>query len=129
MKASVFFDRTPGENSFHDDAWVLVGLQMTVSGSSEARDKPSHFVRGGDFRDHLKTIQGAVLVVDSSVKIIDTVTVFISPTESCRKMKFMDVTTKEGSPLSNAIPLFTGMAPQYYVVQEDIHYKLNLFRT
>jgi hypothetical protein len=121
MKASVFFDRTPGENSFHDDAWVLVGLQMTVSGSSEARDKPSHVVRGGDLRDHLKAIQGAVLAVDSSAKIIDIVTVFISPTESCRKMKFMDVTTKEGGPMSNAIPLFTGMAPQYYVVQEDTY--------
>jgi hypothetical protein len=121
MDAVTFFDRKEDAQSIVDNAWVLVGLQMTVSGSGDASDKPSHVIRGENLRGHLVAIQRAIGAVDASAMIIDIVTVFISPTESCRKMKFMPVTSKEGKPMSNAIGGFEGMAPQYYVVQEDTY--------
>jgi hypothetical protein len=121
MDAVTFFDRKEDAQSIVDNAWVLVGLQMTVSGSGDASDKPSHVIRGENLRSHLVAIQRAVGEVDSSAMIIDIVTVFISPTESCRKMKFMPITSKEGKPMANAIGGFEGMAPQYYVVQEDTY--------
>ena len=49
------------------------------------------------------------------------VTVFIMPTESCRKAQPMPVLTTTGKPLESAIANFRGMAPQYCVVKEDMY--------
>ena len=98
---------------------VLVGLQMTVSGSDYAKDKPSHTMRGSHLTDHLKAITKILAESHPQVQILpDAVTIFLSPTESCRIMQFMDVLTTTNTVLSSAIPNFHGMAPQYCVTFE-----------
>lgn len=120
MKASTFFEGLPGKNQSLDGLLVLVGLQMTVSGSGDVQDKPSHIVRAQNLTDHLKAIKVVLRKRDPNIRLMDdVVTVFISPTESCRKMQFMEVTTQTGGAYKQRIPNFGGMAPQYYVVKED----------
>ncbi|KAL3905230.1 MAG: hypothetical protein SGILL_009759 [Bacillariaceae sp.] len=119
-KASAFFEPLPGKKVCLDGLLVLVGLQITVSGSGDSKDKPSHIVRAQNLTNHLKAIKVALQKRDPSIRLMDdVVTVFISPTESCRKMQFMEVTTQTGGACKQRIPNFGGMAPQYYVVKED----------
>ena len=48
----------------------------------------------------------------------EVVTIFLSPTESCRKMKYMPVLTKEGKELTQCIENVEGIAPQYSAIFE-----------
>ena len=97
---------------------VLVGLQMTVS-KSDTSDKPSHTVVGEHLKDHLEGAMQIANKIDPSLVVLpDVVTVFLSPTESCRKAVFMPVLYKNGKPLDKAISSFGGVAPQYCTVYE-----------
>ena len=94
---------------------VLVGLQLTVSGN----DKPTHTVVGKHLSDHYNDFMRIMREHNSSPNILeDVVTVFVSPTESYRKMKFMPVLSTEGQPLQNDIVNFKGTAVQYSAVFE-----------
>ena len=86
----------------------------------DVQDKPSHIVGAQNLTDHLTAIKVVLRKRDPDIRLMDdVVTVFISPTESCRKMQFMEVTTQTGGAYKQRIPNFGGMAPQYYVVKED----------
>lgn len=92
-----------------EDSVVLVGLQLTVSGSDDANGKPSHTVVGQHLKDHYDDFKNILQQHHPGINFLEeAVTVLISPTESCRKMKFMPVLTKESKPLKNAIQLFSG---------------------
>ena len=100
---------------------VLVGLQLTVSGSDEADDKPSHTVVGQHLVEHLEDFRKIAQQQCPGINVLDdVVTVFISPSESCRKMNFMPVLKKDKDrkPLKNATTSFGGTAAQYYAVYE-----------
>lgn len=98
---------------------VLVGLQMTVSGSDDVEDKPSHTIVGQHLVDHLEDFKRIAQQYQADINVLDdVVTVFVSPSESCRKMDFMTVQTKDKTPLQNAIANFKGTAVQYYTVYE-----------
>jgi len=98
---------------------VLVGLQQTVSGSDDVDDKPSHTVVGQHLVDHLEGFKKIVAQLFPDMKVLEeVVTVFVSPSESCRKMKFMPVLTKGHKRLTKAIANFQGSAVQYYTVFE-----------
>lgn len=101
---------------------VLVGLQLTVSGSDDATDKPSHSVVGQHLKDHYDDFKKIMQQHHADMNVLEEVmTVFVSPTESCRKMKAMPVLSMEYKPLRNAIPSFAGTAVQYYSVFEVEH--------
>ena len=98
---------------------VLVGLQMTVSGSDKVNDKPSHTIYGAHLTSELKAFKKILAESHPDVQIHpDVVTIFFSPMESCRKVQAMPVLTATGSFLQTAIQNFPGMAPQYYAIQE-----------
>lgn len=121
MKASMFFEgKHAGGVAIDEDLWVLVGFQMTVSGSGEATDKPSHKVRGTNLVAHLDAIKELVKVLNPTVRILDdVVTIFFLPTETTRKMQFMPVLAGDGSELNSKIRNFEGISPQYRVTMED----------
>ena len=50
--------------------------------------------------------------------MFEVVTVFVSPTETCREVDFMPVLSKDGKNLKNAIVGFPGTAVQYYTLYE-----------
>ena len=59
--------------------YVLVGLQLTVSGSDNGEDKPSHTVVGQHLANHLKGFRKIVERKWPNVTVLDdVVTVFIS---------------------------------------------------
>ena len=99
---------------------MLVGLQHTVSDSDDARDKPSHAVVGQHLVDHLRAFKHIAQKYQPEIKVLDAfVTIFVSPSESCRKMDFMPVLTKDKKkPLETAIQSFAGTAVQYCTVYE-----------
>ena len=124
-KASDFFEAYPQSRPKDREAMeatltssvVVVGLQMTVTGSNNAIDKPSHSVQGAQLKNHLKDMKYILGRSHPGIQVLDDlVTIFISPTESCRKMDYMPVLTTTESKLQTAIPNFAGMAPQYYAV-------------
>ncbi|KAG7366052.1 hypothetical protein IV203_028722 [Nitzschia inconspicua] len=98
---------------------VLVGLQMTVSGSDKLGDKPSHTVYGSHLANSLKAIKTCIEASGLKVNIFeDVVTIFLSPAESCCKMKYMPVLTAGGKELEQSIVNMEGIAPQYYAICE-----------
>ena len=122
--ASALFDASPElspENMQNVKALlashvVVVGLQQTVSGSDGVDDKPSHSVVGQHLLDTLGAFKKLLANHHSNIQILeDLVTVFVSPTESCRKMEFMPVLTKskERKALVQKISSFGGTAVQY----------------
>lgn len=93
---------------------VLVGLQMTVSGSDKAGDKPSHIVAGAQLTKSLQAIKKSIRATHPNITILDDiVTIFVSPVESCRKMNYMPVLDSEGKELQRSIQNMQGIAPQY----------------
>ena len=121
VNASVFFEgTTTAGSSLVDNSLVLVGLQMTVSGNDDAKDKPSHKVHGTYLSDHYKNMQDAFMELEEEIPLLhDIVTLFIMPTDSCRKPEMMPVLAMDRKPLKIAIANFPGVAPQYCVVKED----------
>ena len=123
--ASDFFEATSHRDQLHTnsrlaDSIVLVGLQQTVSGSDDAEDKPSHTVVGQHLVHHLQAFKKIVQKHQPEIKVLDDlVTVFVSPSESCRKVDFMPVLTRDmKKPLETAIQPFAGTLVQYYTVYE-----------
>lgn len=126
-KASCFFQANPESKKKVQEQMettlansvVLVGLQQTVSGSDDASDKPSHSVVGQHLKDHYNDFKNIMQQYHANINVLEeVVTVFVSPTESCRKMEAMPVLNKESKALKNAIPSFSGMAVQYCTVFE-----------
>lgn len=99
---------------------VLVGLQQTVSASDGTSDKPSHSVVGQHLKDQYDAFENIMQQNHAHINVLEeVVTVFVSPTESCRKNKAMPVLNKGSkAPKTNATSSFSGMAVQYYTVFE-----------
>jgi hypothetical protein len=121
-KASVFYERKPklpkkklntAETLL--DCHVLVGFQMTVSGSGKFADKPSHTLRGTHFTDHVEGLKSKV-----SNLLKDVITVFITPSETSRKISVMPVLRQEGNQaLQGSVQkVGEGAVPQYVATVE-----------
>lgn len=124
VKASMFYELNPALDKKQsvllqrhlDESFVLVGLQMTVSGSGHYADKPSHTLRSVHLSNHLTSIKTHFPDI-----FLDVVTIFVSPTKSVRKMRKMPVlkATGDSPTTSSASGLTEGLALQYSAVQED----------
>jgi len=99
--------------------------ESLLFGSISYQDKPSHTVVGQNLVDHLLAFKNIVQKRQPKIKVLDDiVTVFVSPSESCRKMNFMPVLTKDKKkPLETAIQSFAGTAVQYSTVYEVSYIK------
>eukprot|EP00978_Attheya_sp_CCMP212_P030904 scaffold115092_cov55-Attheya_sp.AAC.3 len=107
LRASTFFEANPASSAreFKEmqatliDSVVLVGLQMTViSGSDDTNDKLSHKFRGTHLRDHLASFKSILSASHPRTRVLDdVVSIFISPTETCRKIQCMPVLVASGT--------------------------------
>mmetsp|Transcript_1971 Transcript_1971/g.3076 ORF Transcript_1971/g.3076 Transcript_1971/m.3076 type:complete len:106 (+) Transcript_1971:381-698(+) len=101
---------------------------MTVSASDDQKDKPSHTVVGQHLSDHFNAAKAIIAKAQPGLEVLDdVVTIFISPTETCRKTAVMPVLGANRAEMNQAISNFDGMGAQYYLIYE-IPFLRELFR-
>ena len=98
---------------------LLVGLQMTVTANGHSGDKPSHTMYAVHLKNAIQDMKKSMGKSHPRLKILDeVVTIFISPTESCRKMEFMPILTNDKNELTKSMENISGITPQYSAIFE-----------